>query len=312
MQNHAAPKPKRTWRLRPGTVAVLLTALACLAAIILRTPIRSRYWAWRITHDTTTPERATYLTLLCNAGDGGRWGTAVLLEHRDPEIRQLGLVVLHQLDTDWARPHLLRLLEDPDETVREMAALGLAIHADESVIPELKQMYLSSDQTVSGTACVALARIATPTAVAALTELAGEPVEVSCRAALVDALREIGTPACVPPLLELLEDHRTCDVPPRASRLAMEALRGLQSEAPQALPAWLPTPQPGDAAASRPIAASGPTLESQPSTIAERAALALRRVTGLNPPFSFDVTAEQREQAKQQWSAWHAAATNTP
>ena len=309
---------------------VLLTALACLAAIIFRTPIRSRYWAGRIAHGTTTPERAMYLTLLCNAGDGGRWGTAVLLAHEDAEIRQFGVVVLHQLDTDWGRQRLLRLLEDPDETVRELAALGLAIHADESVIPELKRMYSSSDETVASSACVALGRIATPTAVAALTELAGEPVEVSCRAALVDALGEIGTPTCIPPLLELLEDHRTCDVPPRASRLALEALRGLQTEAARALPGWPPGPQPDDTAASQPIAASGPAvrasslpasrpvpaslpaLENAPGTIAERAAAALTRITGLSPPFLSDLPLEQRQQAKQQWAAWHAAATNTP
>ena len=291
---------------------VLLTALACLTAIIFRTPIRSRYWAGRIAHGTTTPERAMYLTLLCNAGDGGRWGTAVLLEHEDAEIRQFGVVVLHQLDTDWARQRLLRLLEDPDETVRELAALGLAIHADESVIPELKRMYSSSDETVASTACVALGRIATPTAVAALTELAARPAEPNCRADLMDALAAVATPACVPPLLELLEDHRTCDVPPRASRLALEALRGLRTEAPRALPGWLATPQSNDAAASLPIAASGPTLEIEPGTVAERAAAALARITGLSPPFSSDLPAEQRQQAKQQWAAWHTAATNTP
>jgi len=301
---------------------VLLTALACLAAIIFRTPIRSRYWAGRIAHGTTTPERAMYLTLLCNAGDGGRWGTAVLLEHEDAEIRQLGVVVLHQLDTDWARQRLLRLLEDPDETVRELAALGLAIHADESVIPELKRMYSSSDETVASSACIALGRIATPTAVAALTELAARPAEASRRADLVDALGDIGTPPCVPPLLELLEDHRTCDVPARVSRLALEALRGLRTEAPRALPGWLPAPQSNDAAASLPIAASLPTslplpasrpaLENAPGTIAERAAAALARITGLNPPFSSDLPPEQRQQARHQWAAWHAAATNTP
>jgi len=309
---------------------VLLTALVCLAAIIFRTPIRSRYWAWRIAHGTTTPERAMYLTLLCNAGDGGRWGTALLLEHEDAEIRQFGVVVLHQLDTDWARQRLLRLLEDRDETVRQLAALGLAIHADESVIPELKRMYSSSDQTMARSACVALGRIATPTAVAALTELAVQPAEPNCRAALVDALTVVATPACVSPLLGLLEDHRACDVPPRASRLALEALRGLQSEAPQTLPGWLPTPQSDDVAGSLPIAASSPAarasslptslpaaallpaLNLAPTTIAERAAVALRRITGLSPPFSSDVPAEQRQQAKQQWAAWHAGTTNTP
>jgi HEAT repeat protein len=311
MRNDAARERRRARRLRPGTAVVLLTALACLTAIIFRTPIRSRYWAWRIAHGTSTPERAMYLTLLCNAGGGGRWGTAVLLEHEDAEIRQFGVVVLHQLDTDWARQRLLRLLEDPDETVRELAALGLAIHADESVIPELKRMYSSSDETVASSACVALGRIATPTAVAALTELAVWPAEASRRADLVDALAAVATPACVAPLLELLEDHRTCDVPPRVSRLALEALRGLQSEAPRAWPSWLPAPQ-SDDAASLPIAASGPSLEIEPGTVAERAAAALTRITGLSPPFSSGLPAEQRNQAKQQWAAWHAGVTNTP
>jgi hypothetical protein len=279
---------------------VLLTAMACLVAILLRTPIRSRYWAWQVARSSSAGQRAMYVTLLCNAGDGGRWGTSALLEHPEAEVRQFGVLVLHHVHGDWARKRLLRLLRDPDEGVRELAALGLAIHGDEAVIRELKQMYLSSDHTAATTACVALGRIATPWAVAALTELAGQPADADRRAALADALDAIGTADCVPALLELLADERSCTPPGRAVRLALEALRGLQAERPASLPASLTLPD------------RLPVSETGPATVAEQAAAALKRITGLTPPFSLDLPDGQKQQARRQWAEWYAATADRP
>jgi len=289
---------RRGGSYRAGALLIAMTLMACLTALMFRTPLRSRYWARQVVQARGMNERAAPLTHLCNAGDAGRWGTETLLTHPDAEIRQFGVAVLQHVRSSWSRRRLLEMLEDPSEGVRELAALGLAIHGDEAIIPQLKRLYTGGDALAASAACIALERLATPNAVAALTALADRPADVARRAALVDALTGIGTAKCAGPLLELLSDHRPCHVQTRAERVLdrltpVAAEHGLVER---------PTSKP----------ASQPGVDSASQTLAERAATALARITGLRPPFASDLPEEQREQAARIWRDWVAARRGAP
>ena len=273
---------------------IVFTSAACLAALLFRTPIQSRFWAWQVTEARGVTERAAPLTCLCNAGDAGRWGTAALLTHPDEEIRQFGMVVLQHVKSDWSRRQLLHALADPSDAVREMAALGLALRGDDSVIPVLEQLYGEGDSVSASAACLALERLATPDAVAALTALAGEPAEATRRAALVDALAAIGRKDCAAGLLKLLDDDRPCGVEPRGERF-------LERFAPLAAERGLVQPS-----------TSRPTSEPAARTVAERAAAALARITGLSPPFGSELSDEQRNNAGRIWHDWITAQREAP
>jgi HEAT repeat protein len=284
---------------------IALTAAACLTALLFRTPIRSRYWAWQVVHSGNVAERAAPLTCLCNAGDAGRWGARVLLAHPDPEIRQFGVLVLQHVRSDWSRRRLLQMLADPSAAVREMAALGLALQGDDTVIPELKRLYAGSDAESAAAACLALERLATPEAVAALTELvrvepaanrstASATPDVIRRAALVDALAAIGTVDCAAALLDLLDDCRACDLPTRDERL-------LARLTPLAVERGL---------IETPASQLSPTIAGR--TIAERAASALAHITGLSPRFACELPREQREDAARVWHDWVGARREAP
>ncbi len=264
-----------------------MTLSICLAALVLRTPIQARYWAWRIERADSLAVRDACLGALCSAGDAGRWGVAALLDSEEAELRQYGVLVLHHLRTAWAREQLLERLVDPDPDIQRLAAVGLAIQGDEAVIPALKWLYRTGDANAAASACVAFEYLGTPEAVATLNELAAEPGDPARRAALVDALAGIGTAECVPGLLSLLSDDRLCDVPLRSDVMAQRALGFLQGEGYALKPS------------------SRPTTAESPRTIAERAAAALVRITELRVPFSSSATAEQRAQAEQAWAAWY-------
>ena len=143
-----------------------------------------------------------------------------------------------------------------------------------------------------------LERLGAPGAVAALTVLAAQPGSVAHRAALVDALAAVGTRDCVVPLLGLLSDHRPCEVATRADRL-LERLAPLVAESGFG---EIPPPEP----------ASRPATEPASHTIAERAAAALARITGLDPPFASDMLPEQREDAARVWRDWLAGHRDGP
>jgi HEAT repeat protein len=198
------------------------------------------------------------------------------------------VLVLQHVRSDWSRRRLLQLLEDPSQTVREMAALGLAIHGDSTATPEIKRLYTEGDDSAASAACLALERLATPEAIAALAELARQPATATRRVALVDALTGIGTARCVGPLLELLRDHRPCAVPSRAEQL-------LERFAPLAVEHGFIERPP-----------SQPTSQRAAETVAERAAAALTHITGLSAPFASDLSEEQREEAVRLWREWAA------
>ncbi len=292
-----------------------LTAAACLSAVIFRVPIRSRYWAWQVIDASGVEQRALPLTCLCNAGDAGRWGTNTLIDHESAEIRQYGVLALQYTRSDWARESLVRLLSDPDDAVRELAALGLAVQGDRRVIPELRRLFLEGQVRSAVAAVLALQRLATPEAVAVLAELVHEPADVARRAALVDALTRIGGVDCAAALLVLLDDHRPCDIPSREEQFLNDLtpfafqqgfvdINNLSQSVTGTGKLAYGEPAHGTRAESATATSSELTPTPSSHTIAERAANGLARITGLIPPFSSNQPADQQTVAVRAWKEW--------
>lgn len=281
-------KPLGRSGYRTGTVMIALTALACLIALAYRTEIRSRVWAVQLIRATTINERAIPLTMLCNAREKAWWGARTLLAHENEEVRQYGVLVLQYIRTPQARARLLTLLEDESNAVRELAALGLAMHGDDAVVPALTHSFVLGAEKTAGAACLTLERLGSPAAVRALSELAAGPLESDRAAMLIDALAGIGTSSCAAGLLPLLDDHRPSAAPSRAERM-LAKLRPIFHGEDLAL-----------------LEAPEPHATVLPGTIAERAAAALARITGLDPQFSSQASEEERAAAIRSWEAWIA------
>lgn len=280
------PPRRRPWG---AYLAVVIAALLCVTALLFRAPLLARYWAWRVAHTSSLTERAAYIGALCRAGAAAQWGAAALLANDDPEVRQYGIVLLQGLKTCWARERLLDHMTDPDANVRHLAAVGLALRGDDAVLPTLKQLYQCGDVPAARTACVALEYLGTSEAMRVLEELAAEPVEAERRAALVDALAGIGRAGCVPGLVGLLSDERVCDVSSPTEEAGRRVWSGVQAEGHFAGVASLPATRP-----------SG-------QTIAERAAAALERITGLHGANWASSSPEARAAAGHQWLEWYAS-----
>jgi hypothetical protein len=271
-------------RRRAPLAAILATAALCLLALAFRTPLRARHWAAALRRAAAPAQRSIYLAALCNAGDDARWGATALLADPDPGVRQYGVLVLQHMRSAWSRAQLLAALRDADAEVRSLAALGLALQGDARALTEIETLYRTGPSGAAAAACVALERLGTPAAVALLTALADAPADAERRGALVAALGNVATPACVPPLLALLADNRACEAPLPQEEAALRALAGAQAE-------WY------DARVMSPGA---------PRTVAALAQAALRRVTGVGPD---EPVADPAESAawRVKWEQWRAA-----
>jgi hypothetical protein len=272
--------------------AIALTALACVLAISYRAPLRARYWAWRLTSADAIDESRQYLAALCNSADHAYWAASSLLAHPDVEIRKCGALVLQGTDAPWAQRLRLEHLADPDPEVRALAAAGFAIHPDNRMLPRLTEHYRSRDTQAAIAACLAAAYLANPEAVNTLDEWSRLDTEPQRRAALIDALALIGAPAAVPPLLRLLDDPRPCNTPSLSRQLATGLLDQLKRQGTLPPDMHLVTSQP------------------TPRTIAERAAAALSRITGIAAPFTDDP--DQRRSARLAWETWYAEQSPRP
>jgi len=279
----------RTLTRRPWAAytAVAITAAACVAALLFRGPLLARYWAFRLMHAETPALRSSCLGVLCRLAPSAHGAVKMLLNSRNPADRRDAARVLEWMPGAWARERLLELLRDPDDEVREAAEGALGFRHEDAVIPTLKSYYQCADTNVALSACAVLSYLRTPEAIRVLTGLAGEEADVDRRAGLVDALDSVGTPACVPALLRLLDDHRLCDQPSLVERHLLRVWQRIRTD--PRVPA-LAT-----------LATSAPRRQ----TIAERAAAALRRITGLELPFTSDAPEPQRREYHRVWEEWY-------
>jgi len=293
---HTETRGRRRWA-RPSwsTVLIVLTAGLCVAALALRTELRSVLWARRIIGTTDPAGRARYLTALCRGGDRAHWGIRRLLTDERAEVRQYGVLALQHVHTKWSRANLLHCLDDHDASIRALAALGLAIHGDASVIPVLQETYRTGAENEAVAACLALQRMGGGAAGEALVALAPVRAASNARGALADALGFTSSAESGRALLELLSDHRPCSTPPFDEMIAEPIFDLARAKEPEA---WLATTR----ASSRPAA----------RTVAERAAASLNRLTGVAVDFSSDMSSEEQADAAAQWREAFRSAMTRP
>lgn len=248
--------------ISPATAALIVVGLACVAAIIWRVPLRSLYWASRVIAAKSNDDFAAHVTLLCQAGDAGRWGTARLLRHHDAAIRQAGVVVLQHCRGEWSKKQLVSCLSDADETTADLAAIGIALRRGEFEQSELRRLCESADPSIATAAVYALGRAAQPDDDEILSAVLTNSGEAAIQAETIEALQAFHTESAATALLSALERPDAFTGVTRAERVAQRAFAG----------------------AAR---TGGPTINGSASdisdsqTIAARAAVALGRVTGL-------------------------------
>ncbi len=286
---------KRRRACRTIVLPIGLTLVLCAAALSQRMELRARYWAWRLAHSNDPAEQAALASAICNAADQARWGIAALLDDSDAGVRQFGVVALQAVSTAWARQALLERLADPDQDVRELAALVLARRNDPQAVTPLQNLVLQQpDLDAAQAAAEALARMPGETAEAALLALVEARLDADRRAILVDALELRGTSPAALALLEMLGDQRPCRRPPIERRLI------------DRLAPWL------QARGVAPASAPAPPADADRDTVALRAARALVRLTGIGAGLSSQQLLARLEQLTPRWKRSLTAEPNAP
>ena len=282
-QDDASRPARRGYR--PQLLVIVITLVVCVAAYLLRTPIQARQDALRLADATDDATRAALLNRLIAAGDRGRWGILILLSNASPAIRQYGVLAAQPLRSEWSRDALFARLLDLDPVVAETAAVALAARDAAGVFPELRGLFASSDPHAARVACIALAVSGTPAATAELDAWSRLPASANHRAAIIDAAEGIGDAASGRVLLRLLDDDRACTSPTRIQRLARQVPIGALA--------------PHGIVTERFQSMDGEDTE----TVSQRAAAALVRITGVNPPFAENANPEDRDTARRAWEA---------
>ncbi len=129
-----------------------------------------------------------------------------LLKDPDPSLRQIAASVLERLESPRATDALIESLSDNNSNVRLSAAAALGkIRAEKAVDPLIRLLKDESGPVVFVTA-TALGRIGSEKAVDPLIQSLDQPNSWS-RKAVVTALWDIGSEKAVDPLLEILKEE---------------------------------------------------------------------------------------------------------
>lgn len=128
------------------------------------------------------------------------WETA---RSGNPDARWWALRVLAEIP-ETAATELAAFLTDTQPEVRQAAALGLASHAEESILPDLIRTLHDPDPMTAGLAGNALVRVG-PAAVPLLLEvLKGNDQQARIRS--LRALAELKDPRAIPAMLNILQE----------------------------------------------------------------------------------------------------------
>lgn len=129
----------------------------------------------------------------------------------DAEQRRQILIALHQFQRQGQRPRgvLVAATEGSDKHVRSIALMALAQIADPATSAALQRALADPHPYCREEAAVALGKIGDRGAVAGLITAAGDAREdtfSAARSAAVEALRHIGDPQAIAPLVQLLRE----------------------------------------------------------------------------------------------------------
>lgn len=128
-----------------------------------------------------------------------------LLEEEDPDARWWAVRALAGIQNAPLVGELLnRALHDPDPAVKQCAALGISLHPDASMIPDLVDCLSGKDQLLarlSGNALVAVGTEAVPP----LLDVMENGPQIA-RLEAVKALAEIGDTRAIPVFFKAIQD----------------------------------------------------------------------------------------------------------
>ncbi len=290
LKTSGAKRFARQLRANPGTIiAVLVLLAAWTALLVFRTPIRVRWWTWKLQHTTEPAARLSYVNALAAHADHAVVPVGALLDHPDQTLRLLAVDVLNRARCPQVQPYLLKAMRDRDEDVRCTAALGLARWQGEQALPVLESMLSDRDELTVCAALIALQRVGSSEAADLVTAKLSKAESVPVLVQAVECAHVMGSMQAVPRLLELLEDDRAVTVLPALQRGVQ---RFLQSRPDRLAEANLPT--------------SLPTTIDFGATVADHAAQALRGISGESFGFNSRDPPERRRQAIDAWRMWWA------
>lgn len=276
----SAPVSSTSRRSIPAsTMAIIVVAAVCATALLLRTPLRSLYWAQRVISAGNNSDFATHLTLLCNAGDGARWGIKRLLNHNSPAIRQAGVVALQHGRGPWSRGELVRMMHDTDDETADLAAVGFAFRRSELSVDAVHRLLSTATEPAFARVLYALGRAAAPGDDAIIISQVRALDNPALAAEMLDALGNFHSRRSISALMTFLDDHRACQRATVSERLGQRAL---------------------GAASVQTAAFAEPTSVTAPQTLGYRAARMLERITGAPAADPNRPTPGER----QAWEAW--------
>ena len=280
----------RLLRANSGTVVAVVVLLAAWAVLLaFRTPIRVRWWTWRLQRATELVARLSYAGALATYADRAVAPVGSLLDHPDQTLRLLAVDILSQARCRQVQPYLLKAMRDRDEDVRRTAALGLARWQGEQALPVLESMLSDRDELTVCAALVALQRVGSSDAASLVTAKLAADESVAVLVQAIECVHVMGSTQAVPRLLELLEDDRTVTVLPALQR---QVQRFVESRPDKLAEANLPT--------------SLPATIDFGATVADHAARALRAITGESFGFESRDPPERRRQTIDAWRLWWA------
>jgi len=280
----------RMLRANSGTVVAVVVLLAAWAALLaFRTPIRVRWWTWRLQRAAEPAARLSYAGALAAHADRAVTPVGSLLDHPDHELRLLAVDVLNQARCRQVQPYLLKAMRDRDEDVRRAAALGLARWQGERALPVLESMLNDRDELTVCAALVALQRVGSPNAAGLVAAKLADDASVAVLVQAIECVHVMGSAQAVPRLLELLGDERAVTVLPALQR---QVQRFVESRPDKLADANLPV--------------SLPATIDFGATVADHAAKALRAITGESFGFDSRDPPERRRQAIDAWRLWWA------
>jgi len=274
---------------RGTVVAVVVLLAAWVALLVFRTPIRVRWWTWKLQHTTEPAARLSYVNALAAHADHAVAPVGALLDDPDQTLRLLAVDVLNRARCRQAQPYLVKAMRDRDADVRYTAALGLARWQGERALPVLESMLNDRDELTVCAALVALQRVGSPHAADLVTTRLSKAESVPVLVQAAECVHVMGNMQAVPRLLELLADDRAVTVLPALQRGVQ---RFLQSRPEKLAEANLPT--------------SLSTTIDFGATVADHAAQALRGITRESFGFDSRDPPERRRQAIDAWRVWWA------